>query len=121
MSGKSLEFGIKANRSQFTHLLLQVFWVGMTLGLVRTVVPAVAESEFHVPRDSFALLTAFVVSFGFVKGVMNFVAGRLSEYYGRKLVLIWGWLVAIPVPFILFYGTSWNWVVFSTVLLGINQ
>ena len=113
--------GIRDNLEQFLHQLFQVLLVGMTLGLMRTVVPALAESEFDVPRGSFLLLTAFVVAFGFVKGTLNFVAGRLSEHYGRKRVLLAGWFIAVPIPFMVYLAPDWNWIVFATVLLGINQ
>lgn len=73
--------GIRPNAAQFGHLLLQVLLVGLTIGMTRTVVPALAEAEFGVPRDAFALLAAFLVAFGAVKGTMNFVAGRLSERF----------------------------------------
>jgi len=115
------QFGIRANLGQFNQQLLQVFWVGMTLGLMRTVVPALAEAEFDVPRNSFMLLTMFVVAFGFVKGAMNFVAGRLSEKVGRKKVLVMGWIIALPIPLMIYFAPSWNWIVAATVLLGINQ
>lgn len=113
--------GIRRNRGQFLQQLLQVFFVGLTIGMQRTVVPALAESEFGVPAGSAVLLMAFVVSFGFVKGAMNFISGRLSERAGRRPVLIWGWLVALPIPFIFLYAPSWNWIVAANVLLGINQ
>lgn len=116
-----LQHGIRANRQQFLHQLLQVLLVGLTLGMMRTVVPALAESEFGVPKTSFLLLTAFVMAFGVVKGVMNFVAGRLSEGIGRKRVLLLGWLVALPIPMMAWYAPSWSWVVAATVLLGVNQ
>ena len=115
------EPGIRRNLGQFGQQLLQVFFVGLTIGMQRTVVPVLAESEFGVPAGSAALLMAFVVSFGFVKGAMNFVSGRLSESAGRRRVLIWGWLVALPIPFIFLYAPSWNWIVAANVLLGINQ
>jgi MFS family permease len=114
-------FGIRANLAQVLHQLLQVLLVGMTIGMMRTVVPALAESEFGVPRGSFMLLVAFVVAFGFVKGAMNFVAGRMAERYGRRQVLMVGWLVALPIPPLVYFATSWAWVVFATVLLGVNQ
>lgn len=79
----ALRRGIGPNRAQFLHQLLQVLLVGLTLGMMRTVVPALAESEFGVPKSSFMLLTAFVVAFGVVKGGMNVVAGRLSERIGQ--------------------------------------
>jgi len=113
--------GIGPNIGQFAQQLLQVFFVGLTIGMQRTVVPALAETEFGVPPGSFTLLMAFVVSFGFVKGSMNFVSGRVSEKVGRRKVLIWGWLIALPIPFIFLYAPSWNWIVAANVLLGINQ
>lgn len=114
-------YGIRDNLAQFSHQLIQVFFVGLTLGMMRTVVPALAESEFGVPRNSFVLLTAFVVAFGFVKGAMNFVAGRLSERLGRKTVLLLGWVLALPIPFMILHAPSWNWIVAATILLGVNQ
>ena len=116
-----MRFGIRANLAQVLQHLLQVLLVGMTLGMMRTVVPALAESEFGVPRGSFMLLAAFVVAFGFVKGTMNFVAGRLAERLGRRLVLLLGWLAAVPIPLLIYFAPSWNWIVLATVLLGINQ
>ncbi|MBT8081157.1 MAG: MFS transporter [Gammaproteobacteria bacterium] len=113
--------GIRPNLGQFLSQLLQVFFVGLTIGMQRNVVPALAESEFGVPPGSVTLLMAFVVSFGFVKGAMNFVSGRISEKVGRRKVLIWGWLVALPIPFIFLYAPSWNWIVAANVLLGVNQ
>jgi len=106
---------------QIAHLLLQVLCVGMTLGMLRTVVPALAEAEFGVPRGSFLLLGAFVVAFGFVKGVLNLVAGRLAERMGRKPVLVLGWLAAVPIPALIYVAPSWSWIVAATVLLGVNQ
>lgn len=114
-------YGIRHNFAQFTHQLIQVFLVGLTIGMTRTVVPALAETEFSVPKNSFLFLTAFVVAFGFVKGTMNFVAGRLSEHYGRKRILLWGWIIAFPIPILIYLAPSWNWIVAATVLLGINQ
>jgi MFS family permease len=114
-------YGIRHNIAQFGHQLIQVFLVGLTIGMTRTVVPALAESEFGVAKGSFMMLMAFVVAFGFVKGTLNFVAGRLSERIGRKQVLFWGWVAAVPIPFIILYAPSWDWIVFATVLLGINQ
>lgn len=114
-------YGIRHNFTQFSHQLVQVFLVGLTLGMTRTVVPALAETEFGVAKGSFMMLMAFVVAFGFVKGTLNFVAGRLSERIGRKQVLFWGWVCALPIPFIILHAPSWNWIVFATLLLGINQ
>ena len=117
----TLKYGIQDNKSQLLILLLQVLLVGLTIGMTRTVVPALAESDFGVPKNSFLLLSAFVVAFGLVKGVMNFVAGRLSERVGRKRVLLLGWWVALPIPAMIGFANNWNWIVAATVLLGINQ
>jgi MFS family permease len=116
-----MDFGIRANLGQVLQQLLQVLLVGLTIGMMRNVVPALAETEFGVPRGSFMLLVAFVVAFGFVKGAMNFVAGRLAERLGRRLVLLVGWLVALPIPLMVYFANSWSWIVAATVLLGVNQ
>lgn len=116
-----LRHGIRPNLGQFLHQLLQVLLVGLTIGMTRTVVPALAESDFGVPKNSFMLLASFVVAFGLVKGVMNFVAGRLSERIGRKPVLLLGWVVALPIPVMVWLAPNWSWVVAATVLLGVNQ
>jgi MFS family permease len=117
----TLSHGIRDNLGQFTHQVVQVFFVGLTLGMMRTVVPALSESEFGVARGSFLLLASFVVAFGVVKGSLNFVAGRLSERVGRRKVLFWGWLSAVPIPIMIWHAPDWNWIVAATVLLGVNQ
>jgi MFS family permease len=114
-------WGLRPNARQFGLQLLQVFQVGLTIGMTRTVIPVMAETDFGVPKDSFLLLSAFVVSFGLVKAVMNFVAGRLSERHGRRAVLEWGWWVALPIPWMIGFAPAWGWVVAATVLLGVNQ
>ena len=98
--------GIRHNQAQYIYQLLQVLMVGLTQGMMRTVVPALASSEFGVPKGSFMLLIAFVVAFGFVKGTLNFVAGRLSEKIGRKRVLLIGWLFALPISFMIMFAPS---------------
>ncbi len=110
--------------TQYALQLAQVFFVGLTLGMTRTVVPAVAESDFGVPRNDLAIIATFVIAFGLVKGVMNFVAGALSERLGRKTVLVAGWIVALPIPWMIWHAPKvggWNWIVAATVLLGVNQ
>ncbi len=116
-----LHHGIRPNLRQFALLLGQVMLVGLTIGMTRTVVPALAESDFGVPKNSFVLLSSFVVAFGLVKGAMNFVAGRLSERLGRQRVLLLGWVVALPIPVLIWFAPSWGWVVAAMVLLGVNQ
>jgi len=113
--------GIRENLRPFLEQLLQVFFVGMTIGLQRTVIPALAETEFGVVHGSMTAIFALVVSFGIVKGAMNFVSGHLSERVGRRRVLIWGWLAALPIPFMILWAPSWGWIVAANVLLGVNQ
>lgn len=113
--------GIRENMRPFLEQLLQVFFVGLTIGLQRTVIPALAETEFGVTQGSMTAIFAFIVSFGIVKGAMNFVSGRLSERVGRRRVLIWGWLAALPIPFMILWAPSWDWIVAANVLLGVNQ
>lgn len=117
----TIKHGISANKHQFGLHLMQIFLVGLTIGMTRVVVPGLAESEFGLDNQSFFLLASFVVVFGVVKAVMNLFAGKLSENHGRKTVLMWGWMIALPIPFMLLYAPSWNWVIAATVLLGFNQ
>ena len=112
--------GIRANLHQFIQQAIQVFFVGLVIGMERNVLPVLSE-DFGVPKGSFLFLMSFVVSFGLVKGVLNFVAGRLSECIGRKKVLLLGWLGALPIPFMILYASSWGWIVAANVFLGINQ
>ena len=116
-----LSYGIHANFNQFLHLLLQVLFVGLLLGTMRTVVPALATSEFGLPNNSYIFLTTFVVAFGIAKAILNFISGELSELIGRKNTLLVGWFVAAPIPLLIFFAQSWWWIVFATLLLGINQ
>ncbi|WP_298600722.1 MFS transporter [uncultured Zoogloea sp.] len=116
-----IRHGIRINLTQFTLQLLQVFFVGATIGMTRTVLPVLAESDFGLAKGSFLALTSFVVVFGLVKALLNLFAGRLSDRWGRRPVLIAGWLAALPVPFLILYAPGWGWIVAATVLLGINQ
>lgn len=113
--------GIRANLHQFIWQAVQVFLVGLVIGMERTVLPVVASRDFGVPKTSFLYLLSFVISFGLVKGALNFVAGRLSERIGRKTVLILGWLAAIPIPLLIGFADSWWWIVAANLFLGINQ
>ena len=121
MQASNFQFGIKVNFAQFSQQLLQVFMVGLTIGMMRNVVPALATDEFGLPANSFTLLASFVIAFGFVKGSMNFVAGRISEKLGRKRVLLLGWLFALPIPLLVQFAENWYWIVTATIFLGINQ
>jgi MFS family permease len=94
-------------------------FVGAMVGLERTVLPLLADVEFGIASTSAVL--SFILTFGLVKAVTNVFAGGLSDRYGRKRVLVAGWLVGLPVPFVLIFAPSWSWIVAANVLLGINQ
>jgi len=113
--------GIRPNLGQFSLQLIQVFLVGSLVGMTRTVLPELAESDFGLAGTSFMALATFVVVFGLVKALLNLVAGRLSDRWGRRRVLILGWISALPIPFLILYGPSWGWIILATVFLGINQ
>ena len=114
-----LALGLRANWRQFWLLVLVNAFVGAMVGLERTVLPLLAEVEFGLTSKSAAL--SFIVTFGVVKALSNLVAGRLSDHYGRKRVLVAGWIVALPVPFLVIWAPDWSWIVFANVLLGISQ
>lgn len=113
------ELGLGANWRQFWLLVLVNAFVGSMVGLERTVLPLLAEVEFGLASKRAVL--AFILTFGLVKAATNFFAGRLADVYGRRRVLIAGWLFALPVPFLVMIAPSWGWIVFANVLLGINQ
>jgi MFS family permease len=114
-----VRLGLRANLAQFSLLVAVNALVGGTLGQERTVVPLLAERTFHLAAFSSAL--TFILAFGAVKAVTNFFAGMLSDRFGRKPVLVAGWLVALPIPPLLIWAPSWGWVVAANVLLGVNQ
>lgn len=116
----SHERGIGANLSQFSQQTVQVFLVGLIIGMERTVLPALSE-RFGVPPGSYLFLAGFVISFGIVKGLLNFFAGAWSDRRGRKPVLFWGWLAALPIPFLILFAQNWWWIIAANVFLGINQ
>ena len=89
------------------------------IGLEQTVVPLIGKDEFGI--ESNALIVSFIASFGVVKAILNLFAGNMSDRWGRKRLLVLGWLFGLPVPFILLLASYWNWIIFANVLLGINQ
>lgn len=114
-----VRLGLKANAAQFTLLVVVNALVGGVLGSERTVLPLLGEQTFHLAAYS-ATLT-YIVAFGLTKAATNFVAGTLSDRYGRKPVLVAGWLAAIPIPAMIIFAPTWGWIIAANVLLGINQ
>ncbi len=111
--------GIRANLGQFTLLVVVNAFVGAMVGMERSILPSIAEDEFDLAAKTAVL--SFIVVFGVTKALTNYVAGRLSDRIGRKHVLVAGWLVATPVPFMLMWAPSWTWVLFANVFLGVSQ
>lgn len=111
--------GLRPNINQFLLLILVNAFVGAMIGLEQTVVPLLGKEEFGL--ESNVLVLSFIASFGIVKSILNLFAGSLSDRWGRKNVLIVGWLFGLPVPLILLFAPDWNWILFANVLLGINQ
>jgi len=111
--------GLRANLAQFTLLVGVNALVGGMIGQERTVLPLLGTRVFHL--HAFTAALTFIVAFGVVKAVTNFAAGTLSDRYGRKPVLVAGWLIGVPVPFLLAYGPGWAWIIAANVLLGVNQ
>ena len=114
-----IHLGLKANWKQFTLLVIVNGFVGGMIGLERTILPHIATEEFALPVNTAML--SFIIVFGIVKAITNYYAGALANRFGRKNLLIAGWIVASPIPFILMFATSWNWIIAANVLLGINQ
>ncbi len=115
----SVQLGLRENLPQFTLLVVVNAFVGAMVGLERSILPAMAEQEFHLAARTAVL--SFIVVFGLAKALTNYGAGRLSDRIGRKHVLVAGWLVAVPVPFLLMWAPTWNWVLAANLLLGISQ
>jgi len=114
-----VRLGLRANAAQFTLLVAVNALVGGMLGQERTVLPLLATRTFHLGAYTAAL--TFILAFGVAKAVTNYLAGTWSDRYGRKPVLVAGWLVALPVPLLLIWAPSWGWVVAANVLLGVSQ
>ena len=114
-----IQLGLKKNWKQFFLLVFINALVGGMLGLERTLLPEIAEKEFHLSSTS--IILSFIAVFGLFKAFTNFFTGALTGRFGRKKLLLAGWLIGIPVPFILMFANSWNWIIVANILLGINQ
>lgn len=113
------KLGLKENWYQFTILVIVNAFVGAMIGLERTILPQIAEKEFGLAVKTAIL--SFIVVFGFTKAFTNYFAGRWADQIGRKKVLVFGWLVAIPVPFLLMWAPSWGWILVANFFLGVSQ
>lgn len=116
---KTIQLGLKENWRQFTLLIIINGFVGGMVGMERSVLPQIAEEEFAIAAHTAIL--SFIVVFGIVKAITNYFAGTLANRFGRKKLLITGWFFAIPIPFMLMFAPSWNWIILANILLGINQ
>ncbi|MFZ1717570.1 MAG: MFS transporter [Saprospiraceae bacterium] len=119
MSTDPIKLGLKENWPQFTILVIINAFVGGMIGMERTIIPQFATIEFGVASKT--ALLSFITAFGLTKAITNYFTGRLANRFGRKNMLVSGWLVAIPIPFILIYANHWNWVILANILLGISQ
>ncbi|MFK5959706.1 MAG: MFS transporter [Lutibacter sp.] len=113
------KLGLKENWKQFTLLVIVNAFVGGMVGLERSILPEIAEKEFGLVVKTAIL--SFIIVFGITKALTNYFAGALANKYGRKKLLILGWIIGIPIPFILMFAPNWNWIIVANILLGINQ
>jgi predicted MFS family arabinose efflux permease len=119
MQTEQIKPGLRENWKQFTLLVIVNAFVGGMIGMERTIFPEFAETVFGV--ESRTAILSFITAFGITKAIANYYTGRLANTFGRKNLLLFGWILAIPIPFILMYASSWNWVIFANVLLGLSQ
>jgi len=118
-ASSAIRLGLKENWRQFALLVLINAFVGGMVGIERTVVPLIGSEEFHL--ESTTLITSFIISFGVVKAFANLISGQLADTWGRKRVLVIGWLLGLPVPFMIVAAPNWEWVIAANVLLGLSQ
>lgn len=115
----AIRLGLRENLAQFSLLVVVNAFVGAMVGMERSILPAIAEQEFKLVAHSAIL--SFIVVFGISKALTNYFAGRYADVYGRKAILVAGWLVAAPVPFLLMWAPSWNWILLANLFLGVSQ
>ncbi|TWI80192.1 putative MFS family arabinose efflux permease [Lacibacter cauensis] len=116
---QQIQLGLKENWKQFTLLVIINGFVGGMVGLERSILPQIAEQEFAIAAKTAIL--SFIIVFGIVKAITNYYTGTLANKFGRKNLLIAGWVIGLPVPFMLMFAPTWGWVIAANVLLGINQ
>ncbi len=116
---QQIQLGLKENWKQFTLLVIINGFVGGMVGIERSILPQIAEQEFAIAAKTAIL--SFIIVFGIVKAITNYYTGTLANKFGRKNLLIAGWVIGVPVPFMLMFAPTWGWVIAANVLLGINQ
>jgi len=116
---KALQLGLKENWRQFTILVIVNAFVGGMIGMELTIFPQFAEQEFGI--SSKTAILSFIIAFGISIALANYFTGRLANSLGRRNLLLIGWIIAMPIPFMLIYAPSWSWVILANVLLGISQ
>lgn len=116
---KQVELGLRKNWKQFVLLIIVNTFVGGMVGMERTILPQLAEEKFDLQVKTAIL--SFIIIFGVSKAITNYFTGVLADKLGRRNLLILGWIIALPIPFILIYASSWSWIVFANLLLGVNQ
>lgn len=119
MRPETRKLGLKENWKQFTLLVIVNAFVGGMVGLERTIIPQIAEAEFALAAKTAIL--SFIAVFGVTKAITNYYTGVLANNFGRKRLLVAGWIFALPVPLLLIYAPSWNWVIAANIFLGISQ
>src|SRR5437660_10445278 len=118
-TGGQVRLGLMENWRQFALLVLINAFVGGMVGIERTVVPLIGPEEFDIASTT--IVVSFIVSFGIVKALANLVSGQLADAWGRKRVLVLGWVVGLPVPFLIVWALSWGWIMAGNALLGVKQ
>lgn len=119
MAAPPIRLGLRENLAQFALLVVVNAFVGAMVGLERSILPAIAEQEFHIAAKTAIL--SFIVVFGITKALTNYFAGRLADQLGRKRILVAGWVIATPVPFLLMWAPDWDWIIAANILLGASQ
>lgn len=116
---ENIQLGLKQNWKQFTLLVIVNAFVGGMIGMERTIFPQFAEQEFGVASKTAIL--SFITAFGLTKAIANYYTGKLANRFGRRNLLLAGWVLSLPIPFILIFAQSWNWVILANILLGLSQ
>jgi MFS family permease len=119
MVTQNIRLGLVENWKQFFLLVIINAFVGGMIGMERSILPKIADVEFHIAAKT--VILSFIIAFGIVKAIANYFTGALASRIGRKKLLVLGWLIGLPVPFILMYAPNWDWIVAANILLGLNQ